>query len=200
MCLGPEILYDQHVRDAVSPTTRWSRSCFIIQQPCFWRACQPFLDTLRDAKGVPDFEPLRDHCVQLEGHLNKSMLMERVKKPFVKTTQLRFDSRNFVFWMRVKRRAHERIFVKLHRTSAKTLGRRVVFSICSRHPQTCAHSWSVVHFLQHLFSREHGIHCISPSRLRHKNTLYVGHNCCVLFKIKFPCFSVKDTLVARLSP
>ena len=39
----------------------------------------------------------------------------------------------------------------------------------------------VVHFFQHLFSCEHGTHCISPSRLRHKSTLYIKHICCVLF-------------------
>ena len=39
----------------------------------------------------------------------------------------------------------------------------------------------VVHFFQHLFSCEHGTHCISPSRLRHKSTLHIGHVCCVLF-------------------
>ena len=33
----------------------------------------------------------------------------------------------------------------------------------------------VEHFFQHLFSCEHDTHCISPSRLRHKSTLYIGH-------------------------
>ena len=42
---------------------------------------------------------------------------------------------------------------------------------------------AVVHFFQHLFSCEHRTHCISPSRLGHKSTLYIGHICCVLFLI-----------------
>ena len=41
---------------------------------------------------------------------------------------------------------------------------------------------AVVHFFQHLFSCEHGTHCVSPSRLRHKSTLNI---CCVLFLIIF---------------
>ena len=45
----------------------------------------------------------------------------------------------FVVWMQVKRRADVRNFVKLHRTSAQILGRRVVFSMCSRNSQTCVY-------------------------------------------------------------
>ena len=57
-----------------------------------------------------------------------------------------------------------------------------VFLTCT---DLCAFLLSVVvHFFQHLFSCEHGTHCLSPSRLRHNSTLYIGHNCCVLFLFK----------------
>ena len=51
------------------------------------------------------------------------------------------------------------------------------------------------------FSCEHGTHCTSPSRLRRKSTLYIGHICCVLFFFIFASFGgpsssyVFDTLL-----